>query len=181
MRAAFASIVLLLAVSSLFAPLAGAEVLGYPFCDSLRHPESKAACLDYINASSSIIRWTSAVRWAKYYKGSCKYCPAHAAAAHALNLNPWQSHTWFITAIPVVLKPEQQPHAACTTDLTLLSGPVLCSADTCANVTALCLLTDMHAEKFGSTCTVAASNTPCEMDTGGRGSCWNGMCVGERT
>lgn len=86
MRAAFASIVLLFAVSSLFAPLAGAEVLGYPFCDSLRHSESKAACMEYINAVSSITKWTSAVRWAKYYKGSCKYClcPALGAAAHDL-------------------------------------------------------------------------------------------------
>lgn len=59
---------------------------------------------------------------------------------------------------------------------------VLCvPAVACANVTAVCLLKDMHAENYGSSCTPAPNSTPCEMDSGAIGTCWLGNCVGEQS
>lgn len=73
MRCLAAYLLLLLAVCALFPPSTEAEKsLGYPFCDGLRDPDSKGACLDYVNAANSIGKWTSAVRWARFYKSSCE-------------------------------------------------------------------------------------------------------------
>lgn len=73
MKAVLSCTALLLAVLSLFAPRAGALSLGYPFCEALRDAEHKEACLDYVDASNSVSKWTSAVRWSKYFKDSCRW------------------------------------------------------------------------------------------------------------
>jgi hypothetical protein len=72
MKAVVACIALLLVLLSALPPRASAENLGRPFCDALRNAEHKVACLDYIDASSSISKWTSAVRWSKHFKESCR-------------------------------------------------------------------------------------------------------------
>jgi hypothetical protein len=93
MGASGACLVLLLGL--LLSPVFGADVLGYPFCDALRDSDSRAACLAYINAASSIGKWTSAVRWARFYRGSCEW-PGWSCS------RPRQSHA----SVPsVVLKP----------------------------------------------------------------------------
>lgn len=83
MRSAGACIVLLLGL--LLSPVFGADVLGYPFCDALRDSDSRAACLEYINAASSIGKWTSAVRWARFYRGSCEWLELQQRETE-----PWQ-------------------------------------------------------------------------------------------
>jgi hypothetical protein len=40
-------------------------------------------------------------------------------------------------------------------------------------------MADMNSGQAGSSCTSAAVNTPCELPSGGLGSCWNSMCVGK--
>lgn len=184
MKAFCAGSVLLLVVLSLFAPWAGAEVLSYPFCDALRNPDSRSACLDYINAVSSIGKWASAVRWARYWRGSCKLlfllnCPCSGcmlATKHLTNSSQYlDSFQGSSTCYAPPKRPIELTHP--------LSTPphVSCvHADTCANITATCLLKDLHAETYGSACTPAPNSTPCEMDSGAIGTCWLGNCVGEQ-
>lgn len=128
MRASAACIVLLLTVPSLFAPCSGAEVLGYPFCDSLRHPEAKAACFSYINAVSSIGKWTSAVRWARYYKGSCECQPLLLSPHLPVHMLSWpiNGRMMYTSSCTLLWQPQTCLHAGTKALVGLLSSCCPC-------------------------------------------------------
>jgi hypothetical protein len=68
----------LLAPAAAPAPAVAGASLDYSFCDALSDGQARAQCLAYINAEDAMTRWTAAVRWARYYRGSCE-CLCHVS------------------------------------------------------------------------------------------------------
>lgn len=61
-----------------------------------------------------------------------------------------------------------------------LPGPLcpILFAVKCANIDPYCLVADMRAEAYGSTCPAPVNGSPCPMPSGTEGSCLRGTCRG---
>jgi hypothetical protein len=52
--------------------LAAVPLLDRGFCDGLSDGESRQQCAAYVDAADATSKWTVAVRWARFYRGSCE-------------------------------------------------------------------------------------------------------------